>query len=966
MKKNKRTLKKRIRKYTLFSFLVTTVIFSSVLVFLLMQIMNEASFYISDYFASKIADEMTGERFFKELKIDSLTELKAKDDDSGRWRHIIDSFVGIRPIGEHPGRKIMIKPEDAQAFTVVFAEIQIGEDIVYSNKSTEALEEIPFLSEPMVKGMIQYFENGSSQDLIDQDGTVVGSVRTEMNPTIIITIFGIVAFLIATAFVISFIFALLLSHVSTIPIIGPIRQLEKQVEALVLEDYETTLNTQIELKKPLREIEAIATATNKIMKKMREYNLMFEKQNELLENQNTELEAQNIELTESRKKIEEAQERLVRQEKSVRNLLDNAGQGFLSFGRDLLIDSEYSQECIDIFGQRIENTCFSQLMSGGDVEQEKFIQAVLEQVFQEKDHFRKEIYLPLLPDELAIQNRIIRMEYKLIGDIDFDGEEDIMVILTDITDRRSLESQIEEERNILKMVVKVVVNYNEFMDNLTDYHRFCSSGISEILSMDISTADMLSAVYREIHTFKGSFAQYGLAHTVEGLHALEGKITEFRNDDSLLVHKDVKTFLEENCSESLIEEDMEILKDILGIGYFDSKDMIIIDKHRLLEIEKKMLKVLSPHECRTLLPDIRKLRFKSVKEVLHGYGDYVERLSANLQKSMNPLIIEGGDFLIDSDQYSSFFKSLVHVFRNTIDHGIEYPEERVEMGKEETGTIRCKVELTEDQLISLIVQDDGRGIDVDAVKMKALEKELRSEEELASMNEEEVLRLIFEDGFTIKEYATELSGRGVGLAAVKKEAEKLGGAVEIFSTAGSGTEIRFLIPYESPSEIPNVFVDEIMYPLIEKLSQHIGRKVGEKPASVEKPQIHRIEKMKLSQYTVFIGIRGMINGKILISVNENMARKITRNSIIGHLKDEEEKELIEHVLAEFGNQVVGNSMEAISSLKDVTNIEVPIVLRSEDASFVCPSAELWTVRLPYESDGIDLSFATMEKICTDA
>jgi len=183
------------------------------------------------------------------------------------------------------------------------------------------------------------------------------------------------------------------------------------------------------------------------------------------------------------------------------------------------------------------------------------------------------------------------------------------------------------------------------------------------------------------------------------------------------------------------------------------------------------------------------LRYLHIKDILSPYCEYAIDLANRLEKPIKPFEIEGGEIKVDPLKFAPFSKSLVHVFRNAIDHGIEDIESRLEAEKDELGTIECSV--TNDQThILLTIKDDGGGIDADRIREKLGAAG-------AIMSDQQAYMMIFSDSFSTKDEVSEISGRGIGLSAVKDEIEKLGGNIILDTKKGTGTTFMFKIPIRS-------------------------------------------------------------------------------------------------------------------------------------------------------------------------
>ncbi len=196
--------------------------------------------------------------------------------------------------------------------------------------------------------------------------------------------------------------------------------------------------------------------------------------------------------------------------------------------------------------------------------------------------------------------------------------------------------------------------------------------------------------------------------------------------------------------------------------------------------------------CEDLQNAVMQIRMVPVSHTFQRFPRLVRDLSRKLGKKIN-LILEGEDTRADKTVIEDLAEPLVHLIRNSIDHGIESPEERKAKGKPENGTIVLRALQLEDQIL-IEVEDDGRGISIEKVKRKAYEKGLISEEELERLSEEQALQLLFAPGFSTADQVSDLSGRGVGMDVVRTMVENLGGSVRIISKEGKGTTVQLALP----------------------------------------------------------------------------------------------------------------------------------------------------------------------------
>lgn len=193
-----------------------------------------------------------------------------------------------------------------------------------------------------------------------------------------------------------------------------------------------------------------------------------------------------------------------------------------------------------------------------------------------------------------------------------------------------------------------------------------------------------------------------------------------------------------------------------------------------------------------LQTDIMTTRMQPVGSILSKFERIVRDLSRSQQKRIK-LIVSGKETELDKTLLEAVRDPLTHLIRNAIDHGIEDPSARSRAGKKEEGTISIKA-YHEGGQVTIEVSDDGNGIDSEKILNKAIVKGLVAQEKAATLSKRQILNLIFLPGFSTAEQVTNISGRGVGMDVVKSNIEKIGGSVDIHSTAGEGTSFKLKIP----------------------------------------------------------------------------------------------------------------------------------------------------------------------------
>ncbi|MDR0315904.1 MAG: response regulator [Treponema sp.] len=198
------------------------------------------------------------------------------------------------------------------------------------------------------------------------------------------------------------------------------------------------------------------------------------------------------------------------------------------------------------------------------------------------------------------------------------------------------------------------------------------------------------------------------------------------------------------------------------------------------------------NHIRSAYDSVISLRMLPLSTALDAYPRFVFTIASELGKQVQ-IKIEGSENEIDKNLIESLSEVFLHMIRNSIDHGIETPEERRALGKNETGllTIRC---VRESGNMKVTLTDDGKGINIEGIRKKIADKGLVSKEAAAALSEEELINYIFQSGFSTADKISNVSGRGVGMDAVRNNIERMKGSIAIQTKAGEGTVFTISVP----------------------------------------------------------------------------------------------------------------------------------------------------------------------------
>ena len=256
-----------------------------------------------------------------------------------------------------------------------------------------------------------------------------------------------------------------------------------------------------------------------------------------------------------------------------------------------------------------------------------------------------------------------------------------------------------------------------------------------------------------------------------------------------------KTAAKESATvETTVRVDTKRLDDIMNLV-----GELVLVRNRMATLElttqnEELSKVVGNLDVVTadLQSAVMKTRMQPIKKVFGRFPRVVRDLARSLKKEVG-LEMQGEETDLDKNLVEALADPLVHLVRNAVDHGIESPEDRVKAGKPRAGSVILSAEQEGDH-IALTIQDDGKGMDPDALRKAAVIKGLMDEEAAARLEDRDCYNLIFAPGFSTKVEISDVSGRGVGMDVVKTRIEQLNGTVVIDSELGRGSIINIQVP----------------------------------------------------------------------------------------------------------------------------------------------------------------------------
>jgi signal transduction histidine kinase len=472
-------------------------------------------------------------------------------------------------------------------------------------------------------------------------------------------------------------------------------------------------------------------------------------------------------------------------------LLSHVKQAVFSVDTKLKVSGAFSQSCSAVFGGAPTGQAVADLLCPQAPAAAASLQACLLDALAEPDMRRKALFTSLAPAECQRAGRVLRPDIVPLS-------QGFMFVVSDVTDQRALEEDIERQQHRLELLLSALTGGEEFHALLDAFKAFIHQGASAWLKppddgLEPHTELDLAGLYRGLHTFKGTMSHLGFHHLPLAFHAAEEALRDHGQWGPAAKLAALHQVFATDWA-ALLEADLAPVHEVLGKGFTKHRLSLALEPQEVEALEGLVQAHLERHpDSSPVLQGLARLNRVHLLTELKGQDRALQRQASQLGKRLQPLRVEGEDLPLYAPQWRPWLSSLVHLFRNAVDHGIEDPDTRAQQGKPEAGTIRCTA-VREAGHFTLQIEDDGAGIDEAALREAAARKGLFSAEQAACLGLQD---LLFAEGLSSREQANQWSGRGVGMSAVRLETERLGGQIQVINRPAVGCAISLRMPLEA-------------------------------------------------------------------------------------------------------------------------------------------------------------------------
>ncbi|MFO0722692.1 MAG: ATP-binding protein [Myxococcota bacterium] len=446
--------------------------------------------------------------------------------------------------------------------------------------------------------------------------------------------------------------------------------------------------------------------------------------------------------------------------RDMRVVLDHVNQGLVALSLDQGMNAEHSAALERWLGPITQGQRFSAYLSTASPSVGEWFALGWETI--REDTLPLELAIEQLPRRLIHQDRHYRLEYSPILNA-LGGLDRMLVVVSDISAEVQRNRYEEEQREILSCFERITRDREGFLEFWADSAAF----LERITQPNLSDVELR----RALHTLKGNSALFGLRGFSAACHELEARVLELGSMDAAMAQK-----LKQRWQELAVKLDA-VLGD-RGHGVIEIDD---------LEYQRILKAIAAGRPRGELMEMILDWKLESAQARLERIGEQAVALAERLSKGPVVVRVEDNGLRLPREKLRPMWATLSHAIRNAVDHGLESPEFRAQEKGGAPGTITLRTRAIRDWL-EVEITDDGRGIDWDRVAEAARVRGM------PSSTTTDLVEAIFADGVSTARSTTEISGRGVGMGALRSACRALRGDVQIESRPGQGTKVTCRVP----------------------------------------------------------------------------------------------------------------------------------------------------------------------------
>ena len=458
--------------------------------------------------------------------------------------------------------------------------------------------------------------------------------------------------------------------------------------------------------------------------------------------------------------------------------------GIISVSEELKVVGVHSKKAENILGVKLFGADFVEVVFGDFPVLKNSFETIHEAIELLENRHEKNTMALKLPNFVRYDDKALDLHY-----IFKENSKAFYVYIIDVTPFFNAVEESDVRVNELDMVTNVLKHQKDYIELKQLYTIFVTEDLEHIFNFSNDLQSVRSKLRHNLHMFKLRAVALKLKNSTQVIEYIEDVIEKTASDFTMVQFQDK---LVSSGITRIFDKDQSVLSRHINDDFMDI-NYIPINHEAIVDLEALANKLPESAEKKKLLERIYTIRFVGINEVISRFNRYAAEVAKKLGKKVNPIHYKGDNVLVDESYFKDVINGFIELVTNSVEHGIEYPAQRFLNDKTEHGNIDLSLEINDDGYI-ITFQDDGMGIDINAIKNQLYEMKRIPFDDLVLMNDRQVLDTIFLDGVYACSVEEQNAQKGTGLFILKDKIQSIGGSIEVESVQNAYTRFKVFLP----------------------------------------------------------------------------------------------------------------------------------------------------------------------------
>lgn len=461
--------------------------------------------------------------------------------------------------------------------------------------------------------------------------------------------------------------------------------------------------------------------------------------------------------------------------------------GVISVSDELKVIGVHSVKAENIMGIKLEGADFVNVMFGEFPVLKSSFESIYQAIQFSENRDEMNSLITRLPNFVRYDDKALDLSYGFK-----EKGAPFYVYISDVTLFFNAVNESDVKVTELEMVTNVLKHQKDYIELKQLYNAFVTEELEHIFNFSADVQTIRSKLRHSLHMLKLRAIALKLKSSTQIIEYIEDMIEKIASDCTVVQFQDK---LVAGGITRIFEKDQRILarhvdEELMDINY------IPINREAIFDLEELAKKLPNTPEKINLVERIQTIRFVGIKEIIVRFDRYAAEVAKNLGKKVNAINYIGKNVLVDETYFKEVINGFIELVTNSVEHGIEYPAQRFLNDKTEHGNITLSLERSKDGY-AITFEDDGMGIDVNAIKNQLYEMKRMPFDDLVLMDDLQVMETVFLDGVYASKHDDLGTQKGTGLYILKEKIQSMGGTIQVESVQNKFTRFKVFLPTQA-------------------------------------------------------------------------------------------------------------------------------------------------------------------------